>query len=389
MGDHHEQQRLRIDGIRDGRAALTGPEHVVIDITNRCHNNCIACWTRSPYLTDSNLGPAESWHKHELDTATVLRLIDDLAALGTSIIRFTGGGEPFLHADLLQCIRAVKQHNIFCAVTTSLNTLKVEQVDELLASGVDELSVSLWASNGEEYVATHPNKSVRTFDRITEVLKRIKSKKKKTVFSLFKRGKVPGTPRINLLNVISTVNYAGVEKMYDYALEVGADSIYFAVVDVLEGSTDVLLLNDAQRQDVLNACDAIVRKNNSLPEKQRIHLDNFAGFQDRLKDELAKTGKYDEERVISIPCYIGWIFCRVMADGYVVPCCRGVEMPMGNLNEQSFRELWFSEKYNRFREYALHLKDHPEFASRIGCGKTCDNHMHNLDMDQLIRSDCN
>lgn len=385
MPDHHKQQRLMIQGIQDGSRSFTGPEHVVIDITNHCHNNCIACWTRSPYLGDS--GPGKLWHKHQLDTDLVLRLIDDLASLGTSIIRFTGGGEPFLHPHLLDCIRAVKSHGIFCAVTTSLNTVDVAQVDEIVDAGVDELSVSLWASSGAEYVATHPNQSAQTFERITKVLQRIKKRKERPFYSIFSKAVSNRSriPKINLLHVISNVNCTGVEAMYDYALEVGADSIYYAVVDVIEGTTDVLLLNDAQRYQVLNACEKIEKKNSRLPEKRKLQLDNFSGFRARLKDVQAKTGQYDEERVMSIPCYIGWIFCRIMADGQVVPCCRGVELPMGNLAEYSFTDIWFSEKYNKFRQCALHLNDHQKYFKNVGCEKTCDNHMHNLDMAEKLK----
>ncbi len=376
------QEQLIIDGIAHGSRSFTGPEHVVIDLTNRCNNDCIACWTRSPLL--GNNRPEPEWHKQQLKTDVVLSLIDELAALGTSIIRFTGGGEPFLHKDILKLIRAVKQHNIFCAVTTSLNMVSADQADDIVDSGVDELSVSLWASNGAEYVATHPNKSGKTFERITQALYRIAERKTKTASTLlpFRKKIVP--PRINLLNVISKVNYKGLEGMYDYALSVQADSVYFTVVDIIEGSTDSLLLSADDRQAVDQTCNIIEKKNKTLFGKEKILLDNFQGFRDRINDQHAKTGQYDEDRVESIPCYIGWLFCRVMADGQVAPCCRGVNIPMGDLHEQSFKEIWFSEKYNRFRKRAKNIREYREYFSQIGCGKTCDNHMHNMEMHQRL-----
>ena len=113
MGSLEDCQRF--DGVRDGSQAFTGPEHVVIDITNRCNNNCIACWTRSPLLGDK--GPDNAWHRQQLSRDVVLRLVNDLAGMGTKIIRFTGGGEPFLHPDIFDFIAAVKSHKIYCAVT--------------------------------------------------------------------------------------------------------------------------------------------------------------------------------------------------------------------------------------------------------------------------------
>lgn len=372
----------RFDGVRDGSQAFTGPEHVVIDITNRCNNNCIACWTRSPLLGDK--GPDNAWHRQQLSRDVVLRLVNDLAGMGTKIIRFTGGGEPFLHPDIFDFIAAVKSHKIYCAVTTSLNMLDVKQAQQLIAVGLDELSVSLWASSAAEYVQTHPNKKAETFDKITEVLDFI-GKKKVLRFGLplIKRGHA--CPRVNILNVISNQNCTNVEAMYDYAREIKADAMYLAVVDPIEGSTDSLLLSDGEREAVLEACRKIQGKNARLSEGKRIFLDNFEGFQDRLRQEQSGTGDYDIDRVDDIPCYIGWFFCRVMADGKVVPCCRSVDLPMGNIKESSFKEIWYSRRYEVFRNKAKNLSKNDPYFRQIGCGRSCDNHMHNVEIHNRMQ----
>ncbi|MCZ7586958.1 MAG: hypothetical protein M5R36_28430 [Deltaproteobacteria bacterium] len=50
-----------VAGVLDGERAFVGPEHVVIDPTNRCDNNCLACWTYSPLL--GRYAPPEEWFK--------------------------------------------------------------------------------------------------------------------------------------------------------------------------------------------------------------------------------------------------------------------------------------------------------------------------------------
>ncbi len=109
-------------GIADETKAFTGPEHVVIDLTNRCNNSCIACWSHSPLL--GKAGPDPAWHKQELDLGRTLDLIDELYRMGTAIIRFTGGGEPFMHSGIYTLIRAVKSLGMFCAVTTTLTIVE-------------------------------------------------------------------------------------------------------------------------------------------------------------------------------------------------------------------------------------------------------------------------
>ncbi|MBU1565842.1 MAG: radical SAM protein [Proteobacteria bacterium] len=377
-----DRDELIRKGVVDGRKAFVGPEHVVIDLTNRCNNNCIACWTRSPLLGDNS--PDKDWHKQQLETELVLQLIDDLARMGTSIIRFTGGGEPFLHPDIYTLIRAVKKKNIFCAVTTSLNMVGKDDVEELLQSGLDEISVSLWAANATDYVLTHPNKTAKTFLAITEVLQAIAAKKSRRIRLPFLKTSRQTTPRVNILNVISRVNCAHVEQMYDYALRVRAESVYFAVVDPVPGSTDSLLLGEEERFQVRMACENIERRNARMAHNKKIFLDNFSGFRQRIAAEGAGEGNYDFDEVDALPCYIGWIFCRILASGEVAPCCRGVHLPMGNLHEASFSEIWNSEKYNGFRFMAKNLNKRNSWFKNIGCGTTCDNHMHNQELQQRL-----
>lgn len=370
------------DGIADGSSAYVGPEHVVIDLTNRCSNSCIACWTRSPLLKKN--APEPSWHKQELDSDRVLKLIDELHQMGTSIIRFTGGGEPFMHDAIYDLIRAVKTRGIYCAVTTNMNAINMDAADELISIGLDELSVSLWASDPEEYVRTHPNQKDSAFIQITEVLRHINDCKRKKRFSSLLRWFKPSVPRVSILNVICNLNYQSIEAMFDYALNVGAESIYFTLVDTIEGSTDTLLLTDSQRENIYRSCKAIQKKNKRLPRHRRIFLDNFSGFMTRLKQDPARHGLYDQNLVDSIPCYIGWVFCRIMADGQVAPCCRGVQIKMGSIYDSSFSEIWHSNKYNHFRRIAKTRSKKDRYFSKVGCQKTCDNYMHNLEIHNWL-----
>ena len=371
-------------GIEDGTSAFCGPEHVVIDLTNRCNNTCIGCWTRSPLL--GRQGPGPEWHRYELSFDRLLELIDDLAQMGTKIIRFTGGGEPLLHPYFQQITESVKKKGIYCAVTTNLSPVRDREISRLVSSGLDEIAVSLWASSPEEYVQTHPKQSGEKFAQITHLLKQIKKRKRSNrLFQLraYERDK----PYVNILNVICSLNYLSLEAMYEYARKMGANAVYFTLIDPIEGVTDSLLLDRTQRQMTLRACSTIKEKNSRLKPGRQLFLDNLDNFEMRLQEDAADTGNYDQKSVDAIPCYVGWIFCRILADGRVVPCCRGVQTTMGNINEQPFSSIWHSKRYDSFREKAKKLKkDHPYFRA-FDCQKTCDNLMHNLEIHGWLNND--
>lgn len=365
---HH----LDLAGVFHGTKAFIGPEHVVIDLTNRCDHNCIACWTKSPLLRDA--APPDHWHNQQLSSKLAKQLIDDLADLGTKRIRFTGGGEPFQHHAIMDLAAHVKARGMILAITTSFTSVDPQKIDRLIEIGVDTFSVSVWAGTAQSYSRTHLNRTERTFERLREYLLYLKSKKRS------------GAPELILCNVLCSANYYETESMLDFAIEVGADGIYYTLVDAVPGSTDGLLLTPEQRAQVLEGIGKIEEKAEFHRKRsgQPFLLDNFDGFVARLRSVHASTGMYDKHDIEQQPCYIGWHFCRILADGKVGPCCRGADHPLGDLNERSFKEIWFSKLYDEFRDKAKRLsKDDPYFA-KLKCHTMCDNLMHNREMQRRI-----
>ena len=130
-----------------------------------------------------------------------------------------------------------------------LNERRAELFAEL---PIDELAVSIWAASPDTYARTHPNKTGRTYEKIERNLGILAARKKLR-------------PKVTLANVIMAMNYAEVEQMYDLALRVRADSIYYAVLDPIEGYTDGLLLEGDQVVTVNAQLDRIKDRNDALP----------------------------------------------------------------------------------------------------------------------------
>ena len=362
----------RIRGIRDGHHAFVGPEQVVIDPTNQCNNNCIACWTHSPLLLDSAPGP--EWERQALSPSLLRQLVDDLADLGTERVRFTGGGEPLLHRAVPDVMARAAERGMLCSLTTNLTLIRPEDVDLFTRLPLDEIAVSLWAASARTYSRVHPNKTEKTFHRVRDSLEALVAAR---------RG---ARPRITLCHVLGSLNYHEFDEMIALACELGIDALYFTLVDPIPGRTEGLLLRPEQQVLLLQRIEEL-RGRGEMGEPGFPDLEDFDNFVRRLELNDPTFGHYDLAHIDSIPCYVGWIFCRVTAAGLVTPCCRGVQKPLGDLTQRSFKEIWFSESYNTFRNLALtRSKREPYFAS-IGCGKTCDNLMHNQEMHRHLSAE--
>jgi MoaA/NifB/PqqE/SkfB family radical SAM enzyme len=356
---------LELAGVLDGRRAFVGPEQVVVDLTNRCNNNCIGCWTRSPLLRDHE--PSSRWRSLELPYDSVIHLLNDLHDLGTPRVRFTGGGEPLMHSRLDDILRACKDRQLLACVTTNGTLLTPERVQLYVELPLDEIAISLWAATPPTYSRTHPNKTGRTLERVEGLLT-----------ELCRRRRL--RPRVTLCNVLFTMNAGEAERMYDFARRVGADAAYFTVIDPVAGCTEGLLLSPTEAAELDVQLDRIAATNEALPPRQRLELENWDGLRRRvraIREPAGARGEYDAGVIDTIPCYVGWIFCRILADGAVVPCCRGSNMPLGNINTDGFLATWLGERYTEFRHKAKTLSKRDPFFAPIGCHMTCDNLMHN------------
>ncbi len=358
-------QNLDLVGILDGQRAFIGPELVQIDLTNSCNNDCIGCWCRSPLLGDRII-PIDI-EKQTLPLGLVKKVLDDCAAMGTTNIYIAGGGEPFMHPDIMEIISHIKELGLACHINTNLTLANKDFASKLVNIEIDNLIVSLWAATPETYSRTHPNKSEATFEQLIDTLRHII------------RLRQGAAPHITLYNVIMNFNYKEIEAMVKLALELGVNAVEFTVVDVIPGHTDRLLFNSQEQAAVMEACERIrnLMNRDGFIDKLEVRIEDF--FK-RISIPEAVNGDYDTEMLNETPCLIGWNFTRILADGNVNACLKAHRIPIGNIYNTPFPEIWNSPEQMHFRRKTLEgNKNDPFFSligndesTKVGCLRGCD-----------------
>jgi radical SAM superfamily enzyme YgiQ (UPF0313 family) len=391
---HKEESFVRHNliaaGILHGEKAFTGPYLAQIDPTDNCNQNCIACWTHSPMVVgwDARYKPRDA-----LPYSALERTIRELADMGTQQIYFAGGGEPFMHPQFMDLVALTKKLGMGCHINTNFSLVTDDHIDQLIDLEVDFLILSFWAASSEVYRSTHPNKRGDEFDQIKDKLCKLTSKKQ-------------DAPRIKIYNVMLTHNYHEVEAMIEFALETGVEEVEFAVTDIVPGKTDELILSLDQRNSML---EPIARLKETVPydyvwhdgsyifswpDGKRLTVFKLEHFVRRLLNPDAESGDYDSDIIKRIPCYIGWTFTRIMANGDINACLKAHRMPMGNLYEQSFTEIWNGALQREFRRKAIvEGKDDPYFSrigndpsAEIGCYRGCDDITRNVEWHAAMTS---
>ena len=112
--------------------AMHSPDHPIVAqiiVTRRCN---LACGYCNEYDRCSDPVP----------TASLLRRIDRLAELGTTVITLSGG-EPLLHPDLDRIVARIRERGALAALLTNGTLLTEERVRRLNRAGLDYLQISI------------------------------------------------------------------------------------------------------------------------------------------------------------------------------------------------------------------------------------------------------
>jgi MoaA/NifB/PqqE/SkfB family radical SAM enzyme len=135
--------------------ALGSTRHTVmaqIVPMRRCNLSCAYC---NEYDDVSKPVPLEE----------MIRRIDHLARLGTSIITISGG-EPLLHPELDQIIARIRHHGRMAGMITNGYLLMPERIERLNKAGLDHLQISIDNVQPDEV----SKKSLKVLDKKLEFL---------------------------------------------------------------------------------------------------------------------------------------------------------------------------------------------------------------------------
>src|SRR5579871_680159 len=99
-------------------------------------------------------------------TEVMLERLDQLAALGTTIVTFSGG-EPLLHPELDQLIAHVRSRGIIAGMITNGYLLTAQRVQQLNDAGLDHMQISIDNVMPDDV----SKKSLKVLDKKLEILR--------------------------------------------------------------------------------------------------------------------------------------------------------------------------------------------------------------------------
>jgi len=330
------------------RTVLTGPLEAAVDISNSCGLGCITCWFYSPLRKDK---PPADWARRQMSFDLFRRIADELKALEVRKIMLGGDGDPFTHPRIIDMLEYSRQAGLEVDTATCGIFFDDASLRRLFEAGIDRLSISILAATPRDYAAMHPGRGEDLFEKIKRSL---------ALLAKWKREENKQKPYITLVDVISRLNCSGADRMIDFAAETGANEVAFKRMSAMPFTRD-LLLDDAQARELGLKLQAAAAK-----AKAAGVAENIESFLEGTLPGLA-SGDYTSDVYAKIPCYIGWIYTRILCDGSVVPCCGCYDYRLGNAAERPLREIWHSKEYAEFRAKSINIRNDRSIAGRCAC----------------------
>ncbi len=262
------------------------PTRVHLDITYRCDLDCEHC-----YLDDK-----ETWP--EMKTADLKRVVDELADLGVMHLLWSGG-EVFARPDFEDLLTHAAAKGFLSQVKTHGGNLTAERVAFLQAVGVVDVQVSVYSLDDEVH------------DGVT---------------------RVPGS-LARTLRGIQLCKDAGLHvRVGIVAMPVNVDEIedmlrYFQDMDVACGV-------GMRMYDDHAASGATQPLKLSEEELIRVRMAHMRAMSLNPRDLAFNTMKTEGRT-----CGAATELAYVTPDGSVWPCVM-FPMPLGNLHERSFGDIW-------------------------------------------------
>ncbi len=326
--------------------AFNGPIYLDIDVTERCNLKCLGCMYHSDRVT--RLLP-QNGAPRDLPFNLIKDLCDQLDSSKTSTIILQGAGEPLLHPKIFEIIDMFSRKGFETVLITNATLLSEKVLVRLVESGLDTLTVSLWATNREQYAVNHPGTPPEYFDKIIRALDFLK----------IKTARSTSGPKLKINYVVNKTNMHTLEEIVRMALEWDCHSLVFTpMTDYSNEINDAVLTHEK--------LTTVAQKLVKLEKKYR-----KAKIFKVLKPSLLRY-KYTDELWNHFPCLIAWFHMRMRVDGVFQPCGRCKSgISFGNLHHRSFNEIWNGAEIRDFRHKMMQRAGMEFLADQCSCRNCC------------------
>jgi MoaA/NifB/PqqE/SkfB family radical SAM enzyme len=313
-----------------GAAAERPPVCVYLEVTNRCNLLCETC----PRTFEALDPPAD------MSFELFRSIVDQVPGLARAVLH--GVGEPMLVRALPEMIRYLKERGVHVLFNTNGTLLSPRQREWLVASGLDELRVSLDAADPVSF------RKVRGRDFFARIVRNLRA------LVAYQNEMGARTPRISLWLTGLKETIAELPRFVTLAAEIGIRDVYLQRLVFDETGRGLACPDQALFDRVRAEDEAAIEEAGRLAADLGVRLDASGATEPGLS-----LRRGEEERPWSA-CRRPWSLMYFTAHGRALPCCIApfaardyASYTLGDARQQSLAAIWNGAAYRAFRAALL------------------------------------
>lgn len=276
------------------------PIAISIEPTTACNLKCPECPSGLRQFTRPTGNLKQDVNDQILDT------------LGRHLqyINYYFQGEPFINPQFLSFVKAARKQNIYVLTSTNAHFISDKTANEVVASGLSELIVSIDGTTQETYENYRIEGHLETVLNGVTAIKKAKDKAN-TQF-----------PILTIQFLVTAQNEHQIPEVQTWVKKYGADNLNLKTIQVYDYENG----------------------NRLLPKNEKYS---------RYKKN--KAGKFSLKNKMSNYCWRMWTTCVFTWDGKIVPCCfdKDAKHKMGDITKMEFKQIWKNGLYSDFRQKIL------------------------------------
>jgi radical SAM protein with 4Fe4S-binding SPASM domain len=292
LGTSFELQKIR----KNGQVSAL-PFALSIEPTTACNLGCPECPSGLKQFTRPTGKLSHKLHN---------KILDEVKS-HVFYINYYFQGEPFLHPDFLKLIQDAKKRKIYTATSTNAHFIDEKKAEEIVASGLDRLIISLDGLTQKSYEQYRINGNL---EKVLEATKHLVSAKEKLKSQ---------TPHLIFQFLAVSANEQDIPQLFERAKEMKVDEVR---------------VKTAQFYSFENG-------NPLMPKDEKYS-----------RYTLGSDGKYKLKNKLKNECWRMWSGSVITWDGKTVPCCfdKDALHQLGDLTNSTFKSIWQSKEYISFRK---------------------------------------
>lgn len=264
-----------------------------VEPTSRCNLKCCLCPSGQGDLRRP---------KGEMDLDLFCKAVGDAEA-SVFYVSMYFMGEPLLNNKVFEMISYAESKRLFVRLSTNGELLNRENRQRLLASGLDEVLVSLDCVRAEKYCAYKGSEGFQTVHD----------------------------------NIASLIE------------ERGSNSKPFVTLQMLA-------MNDVEADlPLFRQLAQNLKVDRSMLKTLRVNTSGGVVYREYLPRNKAFWRSVYKEKLKRLSCFRPIMAVVMLWDGSIVPCCFDMhgERTFGNIRQENFSDVWGASEYVQFRDAAL------------------------------------